>query len=113
MSKLNMEVFADIMNKFIEENHIQMLIDMPEGTQEVTIEDNAELGTAVQYFILLQAMKQVYRELLQVNPMEDNGADFLDTVFEMLKSELLEGADADGQETLSEGLEADSVKCKE
>ena len=90
-----MEEFEGIINKFIEENPIQMFIELPEGTQEATIEDNTGLGPVVQYFILLQAMKQVYKELLGVNPMENNGEAFLNTIFDMLKKELLEEANAD------------------
>lgn len=114
MAKLDMDTFADIMDKYIEDNPIQMLIEMPEGTHEATIRDNTNLGPTVQYYILTQAMKQVFKELMNVVPMEDNGEKFLETVFDMLKNELMENEDnADGQETLSEELEKDSITSEE
>ena len=62
MAELNIDTFGEIMDDFIEKNHIQMLIDIPEGTNEPQIKDNAQLGGVVQFYILLTAMKPIYKD---------------------------------------------------
>lgn len=90
MKELNFDTFSELINKFITEAHMQVLIDMPEGTQEVTVEDNIDAGPAVQYFVLIQAMKKVWKDLMQIGEVDQEK--FLDSVWELLKAELLEDA---------------------
>lgn len=85
---LDLEKFGDIMDKFLEDNHIQMIVEMPEGTIEPTVVTNTNLGPVVEFYILLQATKTVFshfRDMLK----EDMTEDFIDKLFEMLKAEIL------------------------
>lgn len=86
---LDMDTFEGIINDFLEENHVQMLIDMPEGTQEVTIHDNTNLGPVVHFFILLQALPAVFREFDEIldGAKEES---FIDATLEMVKKAILE-----------------------
>ena len=89
---LDLDTFGDIMNEFIEENHIWMIVDMPEGTQEVKIKDNAGAGPAVQFYILLQALATTYRGFRDIldEKMEES---FINQTLEMVKEALLEERD--------------------
>ena len=54
MAELNIESFGAIIDNFLEENHIQMIIDLPEGTREATVEDNTRMGPVVQFYKVCQ-----------------------------------------------------------
>lgn len=91
----DLEKFGDIMDKFLEDNHIQMMVEMPEGTIEPTVVTNTNLGPVVEFYILLQATKTVFsdfRDMLK----EDMTEDFIDKLFEMLKAEIL-GINEEGE----------------
>ena len=85
MAELNIDTFGEIMDDFIEKNHIQMLIDIPEGTNEPQIKDNAQLGGVVQFYILLD-------KLLDHSRHED----FIDGILQVVKNELMEVAEGEG-----------------
>ena len=42
MNELTLEKFGEIVDDFLTKNHIQMLVEMPKGTQDVTIIDNTK-----------------------------------------------------------------------
>lgn len=89
---LNLEEFGNIIDKFLKDNPIQMIVEMPEGTIEPTVVTNSNLGPVVEFYILLQATKTVFghfRDILK----EDMEEDFIDKLFEMLKTEILEGGE--------------------
>lgn len=93
-TELNIDTFGEIIDKFLMENHVQMLIDMPEGTLDVEVKDNVQLGPTVQFYILLQALPEVFkqfRETLGGNAFNDEK--FVDSLFEMLKKEILKSED--------------------
>lgn len=82
------DTFTEIIDDFLTENHVQMLIDMPEGTQEVTVEDNSQLGPVAQFYILLKALPAVFsnfRELID-GAQEEN---FVDGTLRMVKNAIL------------------------
>ena len=85
---MDIDKFGEIMDEFLKVNHVQMLIDMPEGTEDVTIKDNVEMGPAVHFYILLQALTTVYksfRELLD----EDLEENFIDDTLALVKRDIL------------------------
>ena len=53
---MDIDKFGEIIDEFLKVNHVQMLIDMPEGTEDVTIKDNVGMGPTVHFYILLQAL---------------------------------------------------------
>ena len=61
--KLDLDSFGDIVDKFLEENEVKMLLTMPKGTLYVQVEDNVNLGPAVQFFILLNSIEAICKEL--------------------------------------------------
>ena len=61
--KLDLDSFGDIVNKFLEENEIRMLLTMPKGTQKVQVMDNTRLGPTVQFYIMLNSITTICKEL--------------------------------------------------
>lgn len=90
--EMNLDTFSEIIDKFLEANHVQMLIDMPEGTQEVTVRDNTQLGPVAQFYILLQALSAVYKNFIDLFDGEGEAL-FIDATLEMVKKAILEEDD--------------------
>ena len=88
-----LDKFGKLMDEFIQENRIQMLIEMPEGTNDPEIKDNVRMGPVVQFYILLAGLVQVFREMVYYL-RRGGGFDwepFIDTCLEMVKAEITEG----------------------
>ena len=88
MAKMTIDYFTDVMNDFIEKNHVQLLIDMPEGTQEPKLIDNVHLGSVVQFYILLAAIPAAFRAL---NETLNGEADerVIDTMLDLAKKDMM------------------------
>ena len=87
---LDIETFGEIMDDLIKENHVQLLVDMPEGTNEPEIKDNIGLGGTVQFYILLAAMKPVFKNIHDHILDHDKTEDFVDAVLDIVKEDLME-----------------------
>ena len=85
---MDIETFGNIIDEFLEKSHVQMLLDMPEGTQHVTIKDNTQMGPVVQFYILLKALPAVYRGFSELIDGTKEEA-FIDTTLELVKKEIL------------------------
>ena len=86
--KLNIDTFGDIMDEFLNKSHVQMLIDMPEGPQEVTIKDNCGLGPVVHFYIMMQGLSTTFHEFQDILE-EEKLEDFIDSMLQMVKKEVL------------------------
>lgn len=95
MPEFNLDTFGEIMDKFIEENHVQLLIDMPEGTNEVTLKDNIGLGGTVQFYMLLAAMKPVYKAIWDKLLDHSRHEEFIDGILQVVKAELMEAVEGE------------------
>jgi len=96
----DLDKFGKIMDAFIKDNHIQMLIDMPEGTIEPTVTDNAKLGGVVQFYILLNAVKPIYKLMCANLGGKDkfDYKEFLKNILNLLRTEIIEEME-DGNES--------------
>jgi hypothetical protein len=63
---MNLETFSEIMNDFITENECQMLITLPEGTQDAVIKTNLNLGPVGEIYMMLQAIHSSCGELFKM-----------------------------------------------
>ena len=91
--KLDLDTFGEIMDKFIEEAHIQMLIEIPENSMELEFKDNIGAGPVLQLYILINALTGVLIELCDPDKLgldPDNLEDFLGETLEMVKCEVVE-----------------------
>lgn len=93
--ELTIEKFGTIFDKFLTDSPVAMLIEMPEGELEAKLTDNLKLGPVGQFYILLHALKAVFRELLAsihelVGTDEFDKEDFIDGLLELIKADLLQ-----------------------
>lgn len=87
--ELTLEKFGEMMDEFLKNNEIKMLITLPEGTVEPQIQDNVGFGSVAHFYILLQAMGSVFgslRDLLDPSQVEQ----FIDTLLDLLKKDVLD-----------------------
>lgn len=87
---MNAEAFAEIMNDAITKADIKMLIEMPEGTQEVKLSGT---GIApVDFYIVVAVLKPVFVQLIKDMGGSENvdAPGILDGIWQMLKSDVLE-----------------------
>ena len=93
---MDLEKFGEIMDDFLKDNHVQMLIDMPEGTLDPVVKDNVNAGPVVKLYFLLNAISAVCKDLkscIDINEKE-NPEDWektVDAILNLVKAELMEG----------------------
>lgn len=99
MGELNLDSFGEIIDRFLMDNEVQMLLTLPKGTLDVQVQDNTGLGSTVQFYILLNAIEQICDAMLKDMGIERKSAErekVVDTLLGMIKDEIMEGY-ADGQ----------------
>lgn len=81
---MNIDNFGEIMDKFLEDNDIVMLIEMPKGTLKAEVKNNCELPGIVDLYILLNALPSVFECVFEMIE-NDNMSDQRDMVHEMME----------------------------
>ena len=89
--ELNIETFGEIMDDLLKQNEVNLLVTLPAGTLEATLEDNTGCGPVVRFYILLWALKAGMKEVVKAMPIDESkvGAIY-DDLFDILKNELKE-----------------------
>lgn len=80
---MNIDSFGEIMDKFLEDNDIAMLIEMPKGTLKAEVKNNCELPGIVDLYILLNALPSVFECVFEMIE-NDNKHDQRYLVHEMM-----------------------------
>ena len=89
--KLDLDSFGEIMDKFILENEVGMSIIMPEGTIEPEIQDNTGMGPVMQFYILLNALVAVVKNVTDLMGIEkDAREDLVDGILDLVKNDIME-----------------------
>ena len=93
---MDLEKFGEIMDDFLKENHVKMLIDMPEGTLDPIVWDNVNAGSVVKFYLLLNAISAVGKEMksdMGIDEKEDpeDWEKTVDAILGLVKAELMEG----------------------
>ena len=99
MEKLTLDSFGEIMDQFLKDNEICMLLTLPEGTLDVQVQDNVHMGITVQFYILLNAITPICCAMLKDMGIDRKSAEWkkvADTLLGMIKDEIM-GGDADGK----------------
>ena len=90
-SELNLETFGEIMDKFIEDNNIQLVVEIPEGSSEPSVIDNTGCGSVMQFYILLSAMEMVILDVLRVADTDpDKYEQLIDSLLQLIKEDIMD-----------------------
>ena len=81
---MNIDSFGEIMDKFLEDNDIVMLIEMPKGTLKGEVKNNCEMPGIVDLYILLNALPSAFECVFEMIE-NDNASDQRNIVHEMME----------------------------
>ena len=101
---MNLDTFGEVMDKFIKESKIQMLITLPEGSVDAEVQDNVKAGGVMQFYIMLNAFPSVAKRMKEdmkradLELDESKWEDVVDALLELLKKDLMEEEDEDFNE---------------
>lgn len=99
MEELMLDLFGEIMDQFLKDNEVCMLLTLPKGTLDVQVQDNVHLGSVVRLYILLNAIKPICDAVLKdmgIDRKSTEWEEVADTLLGMIKDEIM-GGDADGK----------------
>lgn len=87
---LNIDTFGAVMDKLITEQHVALLIDMPEGTQDPIIKGTG-IGT-VDFYILMAAIRPVFLSVVKDMGGKDHldAEGVLDGMWKIIRGDCLE-----------------------
>lgn len=94
---MDIEKFGKMIDKMLTDMEVNMLITMPEGTLDAAIKSpfSGTAGPTVDFYILLQALITVVRDLTSYEgPIDPNKLEnMVDALLELVKREIMGGAD--------------------
>ena len=85
MNEFNLDNFGEIMDDFLRKNVINMLITLPDGTLEPVVEDNVGLGSTVHFYILLNSICTVCKQMQKDMGIDKKSAEWANVVHALLK----------------------------
>ncbi len=91
--KFGLETYGKIMNGALEAASVQVLIEMPEGTLETKVTDNLDMGSVVQFYAMLNAIKPVFEKLrseVALQLCDEEWEKVIDGMLAMVKDEIME-----------------------
>ena len=102
MSDELIDKMSEVVDKFLLENDIGMMIRLPEGSMDPEIKSSFdEIGfdkNVMDLYILLHAIANVVANLIKADFLDpDRAEDMLDGIFEMAKNEILKEATDDSK----------------
>ncbi len=92
--ELNIEAFGKIIDQFLTENEVNMLITLPKGSLDVQIQENIKLGSVVRFYIFLNCIKPIVEEFAKEAEIDKASAEWeriVDTYLAMIKKEIIGG----------------------
>lgn len=87
--KLTLDAFGKAVDEFLTENHVVLMVDMPEGTEEATVKSNVHAGT-IELYVLLAALEVTVEKLLDEMGRETvDLPGLLDGILSLVKEDIL------------------------
>ena len=88
---LDLDTFGEIMDKFIKDNEIKILITLPQGSIDAVVDDNVGAGSVLQFYIVLNALPTICKQLKDDMDIDDDGwRSVAETLSEIIKKEMLD-----------------------
>lgn len=88
--KLDLDTFGLIMDDFIRENDVQLIVTLPAGQEVPEVRDNIGAGPVMTFYLLLNCLGPVFHDLLTVLGTKDVDKEKLaDALLELVKADLL------------------------
>lgn len=82
--ELTLDTFGEIMDNFLKKHEIRMQIMLPEGSLRPEVADNTSLGPVMQFYIILNTIDTVVRELASDMNIDTDSSEWENTVDNIL-----------------------------
>ena len=92
MEKMDLDFFGEVIDRFLKENTIHMILTIPEGTLDVRVQDNTGLGSVVQFYILLNSVKPILDSMfndMEIDRKSTGYEKMVDALLGMIREEIL------------------------
>lgn len=90
MAKLDIDRFGEIIDEALKKSEVQLLVTLPAGTLEAETDSNVEGGPVMDFYILLNALKTVVRNVVTImDPDPERIGSMYDELFAILKHDLM------------------------
>ncbi len=92
--ELNIEALGKIIDQFLTENEVNMLITLPKGSLDAQIQENIKLGSVIRFYIFLNCINPIVDEFAKEAGIDKTSAEWegiVDTYLAMIKKEIIEG----------------------
>ena len=92
MEKMDLDFFDEVIDRFLKENTIHMIITIPKGTLDVRVQDNTGLGSVIQFYILLNSVKPILYSMFSDMGIDRKLAGYekmVDALLGMIREEIL------------------------
>ena len=86
--KLTIDDFGEMIDDLLTNSRYSLIIDSPEGTENVTMTDTIGLGPVVHFYILLQALETTFKGFKDIIA-EDMNERFIDAMLALVKRDIL------------------------
>lgn len=92
---MDLDKFGEIIDNFLKENRVQMLIEIPEGTLKPIVKDNIGAGAVMKFYFLLKSISAVGKEMkkeMGFNKPVSTGdwEKVVDAILKLVKAELMD-----------------------
>lgn len=89
---MDLDKFGEIMDNFLKDNDVSMLINIPEGTLDPIVKDNTDLGSVIKFYILLVALKAIGKQLRSDMGItsQEKWEEAIDGILKLVKNDLME-----------------------
>ena len=89
---MDLDKFGEIMDNFLKDNDVSMLINIPDGTLDPIIKDNVGMGSVIRFYILLIALESIGKQLRSDMGIasQEGWEGAIDGILKLVKNDLME-----------------------
>lgn len=96
--ELNLDTFGEIMDQFIHENEIALLVSKEAMTDDWRVRENTGCGPVMQLYILLNALGVVLADTIRTAGLDGDIEGMIDGLLRLVKEDVLNGIHPEGGE---------------
>lgn len=89
---MDLDKFGEIIDNFLKDNDVSMLINIPDGTLDPIIKDNVGMGSVIRFYILLIALESIGKQLKSDMGIasQEEWEKAIDGILKLVKKDLME-----------------------
>ena len=89
--KLDIDSFGAIMDDFLNQAEVGLLITSPAGSDQIKVQENTGGGPTIALFFLLKSIRQVCQDMVALTGKKWDAKKLADTIADLVRDDILEG----------------------